>query len=153
MGAQQPRILILSSSTGGGHDMRARSLVAWCERQEAAIDCTRYQALEASSKVYQFGVALYNSIQKHCPALHHLYFNYLEVFHVSAHESLLLGKQRFIDLLETSHQRASTHVMPPASAGAENEDAWLLGAHSVRGGCSVGGELAIPGSAHFVSGH
>jgi processive 1,2-diacylglycerol beta-glucosyltransferase len=100
MGAQQPRILILSSSTGGGHDMRARSLVAWCERQKPTIDCTRYQALEASSKVYKFGVELYNSIQKYCPALHHLYFNYLEVFHVSAHESLLLGKRRFIDLLQ-----------------------------------------------------
>ena len=120
MGAQQPRILILSSSTGGGHDMRARSLVAWCERQEAAIDCTRYQALEASSKVYQFGVALYNSIQKHCPALHHLYFNYLEVFHVSAHESLLLGKQRFIELLETSQPDCIVSVHAPPTMPSAN---------------------------------
>ena len=52
-----------------------------------------------------------------------------------------------------SHQRASTHVMPPASAGAENEDARLLGAHCVRGGYSAGGEFTILGSAHFVSGH
>lgn len=95
------RILILSSSTGGGHDMRARSIEQWCALQHAhTITTHRYQALEQSAGIYKFGVYLYNLIQKKCPALHHLYFNWLEVFQVSAHENLLLGKQRFIEVLQ-----------------------------------------------------
>jgi processive 1,2-diacylglycerol beta-glucosyltransferase len=97
------RILILSSSTGGGHDMRARSIEQWSALQPVqapAIATDRYQALEQSAGIYKFGVYLYNLIQKKCPALHHLYFNWLEVFQVSAHENLLLGKQRFIKVLQ-----------------------------------------------------
>lgn len=96
------RLLILSSSTGGGHDMRARSIEQWSalpRAESAAISTHRYQALEQSAGIYKFGVQLYNLIQKKCPALHHLYFNWLEVFQVSAHEQLLLGKRRFIEVL------------------------------------------------------
>jgi processive 1,2-diacylglycerol beta-glucosyltransferase len=97
------RILILSSSTGGGHDMRARSFEQWSKATKShapALSTHRYQALEENAGVYRFGVQVYNLIQKKCPALHHLYFNWLEVFQVSAHERLLLGKQRFIAVLK-----------------------------------------------------
>ena len=96
------RILILSSSTGGGHDMRARSLQQWVEvlkERHPQIEISRYQALEESSKIYALGVGIYNSIQKIWPALHHVYFNWLEFFHVSKFESLLLGKKHFHDTL------------------------------------------------------
>lgn len=88
-------ILILSSSTGGGHDMRARSLAAWCRQQDPASTLQRYQALEESSRLYGFGVEIYNWIQKHWPALHHIYFNCLEIFQVSASRHALLGKAKF----------------------------------------------------------
>lgn len=97
------RILVLSSSTGGGHDMRARSIEQWnavLSKSDATTTIDRYQALEESAGIYKFGVALYNLIQKKWPRLHHLYFNWLEVFQVSAHENLLLGKKRFIQVLE-----------------------------------------------------
>ena len=83
--------------------MRARSIEQWSALQPVqapAIATDRYQALEQSAGIYKFGVYLYNLIQKKCPALHHLYFNWLEVFQVSAHENLLLGKQRFIKVLQ-----------------------------------------------------
>ena len=83
--------------------MRARSLEQWSARFEkdaTAIETHRYQALEASAGIYRFGVQLYNLIQKKCPLLHHLYFNGLELFQISAHERLLLGKKRFISVLE-----------------------------------------------------
>ena len=96
------RILILSSSTGGGHDMRARSLRQWCEKHRPAgsIVATQHQVLEDSSALYRFGVGIYNWIQRHWPLLHHLYFNCLELFHVSARPRLLLGKARYKKLLE-----------------------------------------------------
>ena len=95
------RILILSSSTGGGHDMRARSLRQWFEKCSPAgsFVVTQYQVLENSSAIYRFGVGIYNWIQRHWPFLHHLYFNCLELFHISASPRLLLGKERYKKLL------------------------------------------------------
>lgn len=98
------RILILSSSTGGGHDMRARSLEAWCKELSSdsrPIQTHRYQALEESAGLYSFGVQLYNWIQKKCPWLHHVYFNWLELFQISVSETLLLGKAKYIAKLKT----------------------------------------------------
>jgi processive 1,2-diacylglycerol beta-glucosyltransferase len=81
--------------------MRARSLEAWCAQhaQGHRYTTVRYQALEESAGIYRFGVNLYNWIQKKCPALHHLYFNFLEIFQVSASERTLLGKEKFIEKL------------------------------------------------------
>lgn len=103
------RLLILSSSTGGGHDMRARSLVAWSgqmtdhrpDQSEIAVE--RYQALEENSGLYRFGVFLYNWIQKKWPLLHHLYFNFLELFQISASRHRLLGKKKFAARLRSFH--------------------------------------------------
>ncbi len=96
------RILILSSSTGGGHDMRARSLRQWCDMHSpvGSVVATQHQVLEESSILYRFGVGIYNWIQRRWPFLHHLYFNCLELFHVSAKPWLILGKARFVKLLE-----------------------------------------------------
>ncbi len=86
--------------------MRARSLSQWCGTPASAsvdsghhIEVARYQALEESSCLYAFGVGIYNWIQRRWPALHHLYFNFLEVFQVSASEHTLLGKRKFADYL------------------------------------------------------
>ncbi len=101
------RLLILSSSTGGGHDMRARSLAAWAARttdhhpDQSEIEVERYQALEESSGLYRLGVLLYNWIQKKWPRLHHLYFNFLELFQISASRHTLLGKKKFAERLRS----------------------------------------------------
>ena len=66
--------------------MRASSLEQWVEvlkERHPQIEISRYQALEESSKIYALGVGIYNSIQKIWPAFHHVYFNWLEFFHVS----------------------------------------------------------------------
>ena len=103
------RILILSSSTGGGHDMRARSLKQWCEKYSPAgsIVTTQHQVLEDNSALYRFGVGIYNWIQRYWPFLHHLYFNILELFHISAKPRLLLGKVRYKKLLEEGWKKTS----------------------------------------------
>ena len=100
---QPMRVLILSSSTGGGHDMRAKSFVQWAELDKMksyGIETFRYQGLEETSKLYGFGVGFYNLIQKKWPQLHHLYFNFLELFQISAHKRLLLGKAHYIQALQ-----------------------------------------------------
>jgi processive 1,2-diacylglycerol beta-glucosyltransferase len=75
------KILVLTSSTGGGHDMRARSLKAWAQHPSAAqlgLNVEVFQTLENLNATYRFGVETYNWIQRTAPWLHHGYFNLLE---------------------------------------------------------------------------
>jgi len=93
---QKHRILILTSSTGGGHDMRADALSEWLETLEAdKVVVERWQVLEESSLLDRFGVQLYNRIQRDCPWAHHFYFNFLE--YLGLHRRLLgiRGKRKW----------------------------------------------------------
>lgn len=92
------RILTLTSGTGGGHNMRARSFAAWAEVPEAAdlkLEVRTYLALESTHRVYGFGVALYNWIQRSWPRLHHLYFNFLELMSLHRRARYMVGKDSF----------------------------------------------------------
>ena len=93
------KILILSSSTGGGHDMRAQALEAWIERECAStgmpIHARRIQTLESTSPLYAFGVKLYNWIQRNAPRLHHIYFGYLELAEMHRYADAIIGGDRF----------------------------------------------------------
>lgn len=75
------KLLVLTSSSGGGHDMRARSLKQWAEHPDAkalGITVETHQALETTGGLHAFGSELYNWIQRYWPNLHHIYFNILE---------------------------------------------------------------------------
>ena len=56
------KLLILSASTGGGHDMRAFALKHWWK--ELGLVAEVYHPLESASALYRFGTELYNFIQK-----------------------------------------------------------------------------------------
>ena len=74
------RTLILTSSTGGGHNMRASSFVHWTHETlgaGAAEEIQIHKCLENTHGLYRFGVGLYNRIQRHIPWAHHVYFNFL----------------------------------------------------------------------------
>jgi len=97
------KLLVLTSSTGGGHDMRARSLKAWAEHPSAAelgIDVEIFQTLESLDGLYKFGVETYNWIQLHAPWLHHVYFNFLEVASMHRKASAIKGRERFEEELK-----------------------------------------------------
>ncbi|MFP6900119.1 MAG: UDP-N-acetylglucosamine--LPS N-acetylglucosamine transferase [Opitutales bacterium] len=94
------RILVLTSSTGGGHDSRARALRLWGASEgaksadlEAEVRIDR--PLEDGSRLYRFGTWLYNSIQKVCPRLHKLYFPFLEKANLHRRPIGILGAKRF----------------------------------------------------------
>ena len=69
------KLLVLSASTGGGHDMRAFALRDWWRQME---DCQVYHPLEETFWGYKSGCQLYNLIQRKLPLLHYAYFNFLE---------------------------------------------------------------------------
>ena len=96
------RILILTSSTGGGHDMRARSFKERAEHPECKnlkLQVKLYSALESLHGIYKFGVKIYNWIQATNPRLHHGYYNYLELMPTFRSEKTILGKDRFIEVV------------------------------------------------------
>lgn len=105
------RILILTSSTGGGHNMRAASFKAWVEKK-THWEVRIHHALENTHGLYRFGVGVYNWIQKTYPRLHHLYFNYLELAAMHRKAKRIMGAERFLEILRDFKPQAllSTHA-------------------------------------------
>ncbi len=79
MSDEPMRVLVLTSSTGGGHDTRARALRDWAGREGSQPwKVQLHQALEATHALYRVGVGAYNVIQRTWPGFHHVYYNLLE---------------------------------------------------------------------------
>ena len=94
------KILVLTSSTGGGHDARAHALQLWAESEEAReagleAEVRIERPLEDGSRFYGFGTWLYNGIQKTCPRLHKVYFPFLEKANLHRRPKRILGAKRF----------------------------------------------------------
>ena len=94
------KILVLTSSTGGGHDSRALALRLWAESDDAKsagleAEVRIERPLENGSRLYGFGTWLYNAIQKTCPALHKVYFPFLEKANLHRRSFGILGAKRF----------------------------------------------------------
>jgi len=94
------RWLILTSSTGTGHNMRANAIRLWADRVYGpSVEVRIHHALEAAHPVYRFGVGLYNFIQRWCPSMHHVYFNFLEIASLHRHNAKIRGRQSFLQLV------------------------------------------------------
>lgn len=87
------KLLILSSSTGGGHDMRANALMSsWTEgRGEARI----MHPLENGFALYRLGSGLYNFIQRKVPLFHYLYFYFLEYASIHRGPGRIISSAKF----------------------------------------------------------
>jgi processive 1,2-diacylglycerol beta-glucosyltransferase len=95
------RLLILTSSTGGGHNTRARAFQSWAQREFGPDVSVRiHQALEETHGLYRFGVFLYNRIQRHAPWLHHVYFHFLEAAALFRSSGKMLGRGKFLAVLD-----------------------------------------------------
>ena len=93
------KVLVLTSSTGGGHDARAKAFRDWVERlYGSAVEVRIDQTLENSSPLCAFGVAVYNAIQRRAPWFHHLYYGIVEFFG-SLHRSKLRFGLTYYDAL------------------------------------------------------
>ena len=73
------RILVLTSSTGGGHDARAQAFAEWCfQLYRHDVDVRIEQMLEGSSRLYRGGVQFYNWIQRRSPWMHKAFYTVVE---------------------------------------------------------------------------
>jgi processive 1,2-diacylglycerol beta-glucosyltransferase len=106
------RLLILTSSTGGGHNARAHALKARTLHYHPEAQVLIHKTLENTHPFYAFGVAFYNRIQKYAPILHHLYFHALETLSLHKKASAILGRTRFLNVVENfqPHIVVSVHA-------------------------------------------
>src|SRR5688572_13857126 len=94
------RILVLTSSTGGGHDARAEAFAEWCfQLYRHDVDVRIEQMLEKSSVVNRGGVNLYNQIQRSAPWLHKLFYLLVEMQSILNRHRVLFGAGYYADVL------------------------------------------------------
>lgn len=87
------KLLVLSSKTGGGHEMRAQAISEFCEVLN--INCQIHRPLEEGSLIYFFGTNIYNWIQRFYPRLHSVYFKFLEHASIHSSKNFIIGKKSF----------------------------------------------------------
>jgi processive 1,2-diacylglycerol beta-glucosyltransferase len=94
------RILVLTSSTGGGHDARAEAFAEWCfQLYHHDVDVRIEQMLERSSVVNRTGVRLYNRIQRSAPWVHKVFYAVVEVLSYLNTRSVTFGARYYLDVL------------------------------------------------------
>ena len=87
------RILVLTSSTGAGHDARAQAFAEWCfELYRHDIDVRIEQMLEKSSGFFSAGVNFYNWIQKKSPWIHKAFYLFVELLSLLNRRSVTFGR-------------------------------------------------------------
>jgi processive 1,2-diacylglycerol beta-glucosyltransferase len=94
------RILVLTSSTGAGHDARAQAFAEWCfELYRHDVDVRIEQMLEKSSGFFRLGVDFYNWIQKKSPWLHKAFFLFVELLSLLNRRSVSFGRAYYESVL------------------------------------------------------
>ncbi|MFI5355832.1 MAG: glycosyltransferase [Opitutales bacterium] len=127
------RILVLTSSTGGGHDARAEAFAEWCfQLYRHDVDVRIEQMLERSSVVNSAGVNLYNWIQQRSPWLHKLFYAIVEVLSVLNRSSVTFGSAYYLQVLREYQPHLILSVHDCLNRGYFQLARKVLGADQVR---------------------
>jgi len=127
------RILVLTSSTGGGHDARAEAFAEWCfQLYRHDVDVRIERMLEKSSVVNRSGVNLYNWIQQHAPFLHKIFYSIVELLSFINRRSVHLGRRYFLQVLRECKPHLILSVHDCLNRGYFQLARVTLGAEKVR---------------------
>lgn len=126
------RILALTSSTGSGHDMRARAFRAWVRRIAGnGAEVRVAHVIEDGGPVGRFGVWVYNRIQRHWPRLHHVYWHIVEVIGASHQGRVTYGGRHYRRLLTEYRPAAVVSFHDSTNRGYFEDARRVLGADCV----------------------
>jgi processive 1,2-diacylglycerol beta-glucosyltransferase len=126
--APAKRILVLTSSTGSGHDMRALAFAQWVEIiAQFPLQVRIEKVIENSSALGSFGVWLYNFIHRYCPRAHHIYWFIVELFVRSHGHKLSFGGRYYRKLISTFQPDLVLSVHDSTNRGYFEEARDLLG--------------------------
>ena len=131
--SEQLRILVLTSSTGGGHDARAKAFAEWCfHRYRHGVDVRIEQMLEKSSVVNRSGVNLYNWIQLRLPFLHKIFYAVVELLSFLNRNSVTFGRAFYREVLLAYRPHLILSVHDCLNRGYFPYARELLGADKVK---------------------
>src|SRR5437016_8815747 len=127
------RILVLTSSTGGGHDARAEAFAEWCfQLYRHDVDVRIEQMLEESSVVNRTGVRLYNRIQRGAPWVHKLFYALVELLSYLNRNDVTFGGGYFVGVLRDYKPHLVFSVHDCLNRGYFQLARQTLGADKVR---------------------
>jgi processive 1,2-diacylglycerol beta-glucosyltransferase len=127
------RILVLTSSTGGGHDARAGAFAEWCfQLYRHDVDVRIEQMLEKSSVVNRTGVRLYNRIQRSAPWVHKLFYAVVEVLSWLNRRDVTFGAGYYLAVLRDYKPHLVFSVHDCLNRGYFQLARQTLGADKVR---------------------
>lgn len=127
------RILVLTSSTGGGHDARAVAFSKWVKRLYGwSVEVRIESMLEDSSVLNRFGVRFYNFIQKHAPWFHHPFYLVVEGLRFLNGSRVFLGSRYYTEVLENYQPHLVFSVHDCLNRGYFQTARRVLGASRVR---------------------
>ncbi|HRJ47709.1 MAG TPA: glycosyltransferase [Opitutaceae bacterium] len=127
------RILVLTSSTGGGHDARAEAFAEWCfQLYRHEVDVRIEQMLEKSSAINRFGVNLYNRIQRGAPWMHKVFFTFVECLSFINARKVTFGGAYYLSVLAEYRPHLVFSVHDCLNRGYFQRARKLLGPDQVR---------------------
>jgi processive 1,2-diacylglycerol beta-glucosyltransferase len=127
------RILVLTSSTGGGHDARAQAFAEWCfQLYRHKVDVRIEQMLEKSSVINRSGVNFYNWIQRTMPALHTAFYTFVEFLSLLNSKTVTLGRGYYQKVLEEYRPHLVFSVHDCLNRGYFQMAKAILGEKNVR---------------------
>ena len=127
------RILVLTSSTGGGHDARAQAFAEWCfQLYRYEVDVRIEQMLEESSGLYRGGVRFYNWIQRRSPWMHKVFYTVVEGLSLLNRRTVTLGRRHYERVLREYQPHLVFSVHDCLNRGYFQLARELLGPHHVR---------------------
>ena len=127
------RILVLTSSTGGGHDARAEAFAEWCfQLYRHDVDVRIEQMLEKSSVVNRAGVNFYNRIQQAAPWIHIWFYNVVEILSYLNRRRVTFGAAYFEEVLRDYRPHLIFSVHDCLNRGYFQLARKILGADRVR---------------------
>ncbi|HEY9156040.1 MAG TPA: glycosyltransferase, partial [Opitutaceae bacterium] len=127
------RILVLTSSTGGGHDARAQAFAEWCfQLYRHKVDVRIEQMLEKSSVINRGGVNFYNWIQRTMPVLHTAFYTFVEFLSLLNSKTVTLGRGYYQKVLEEYRPHLVFSVHDCLNRGYFQMAKSLLGEKNVR---------------------
>jgi processive 1,2-diacylglycerol beta-glucosyltransferase len=127
------RILVLTSSTGGGHDARAEAFAEWCfQLYRHQVDVRIEQMLEKSSVVNRAGVNFYNKIQKAAPWLHTAFYAFVELLSYVNRRDVTFGRTYYLEVLRDYQPHLVFSVHDCLNRGYFQLAREILGARRVR---------------------
>jgi processive 1,2-diacylglycerol beta-glucosyltransferase len=127
------RILVLTSSTGGGHDARAEAFAEWCfQLYRHDVDVRIEQMLEKSSVVNRTGVRLYNRIQRSAPWVHKVFYAVVEILSYLNTRNVTFGAKYYLQVLQEYRPHLVFSVHDCLNRGYFQLARLTLGADQVR---------------------